>query len=81
MQRIIDEGTSVCLAHEFEGKNDWKVFVFDMGAGGFSTAILEIGEGVFEVKETSGSIHPCSEAFDLRLMNCLADEFEESHRN
>jgi len=78
VERTIDEATAACLAYGQNKNNDEKIFVFDLGGGSLSISILEIGEGVFEVKATKGSIHLGGEAFDLRMMNYLIDEFKKT---
>ena len=75
--RIINEPTAASLAYGLEKKKEEKVIVFDLGGGTFDVSILEIGEGVFEVKSTSGDTHLGGEDFDLRLIDYLADEFKK----
>jgi molecular chaperone DnaK len=58
-------------------KGDRKIAVFDLGGGTFDISILEIGEGVFEVKSTNGDTHLGGEDFDLRIIDYLADEFKK----
>jgi molecular chaperone DnaK len=73
--RIINEPTAASLAYGLDKKKEEKIAVFDLGGGTFDISILEIGEGVFEVKATNGDTHLGGEDFDLRLINYLADEF------
>ena len=75
--RIINEPTAASLAYGLDKKSDEKIAVFDLGGGTFDISILEIGEGVFEVKATNGDTHLGGEDFDLRLINYLADEFKK----
>ena len=77
VQRIINEPTAASLAYGLDKKNDEKIVVFDLGGGTFDVSILEIGDGVFEVKATSGDTHLGGEDFDLRLVDYLADEFKK----
>jgi molecular chaperone DnaK len=74
--RIINEPTAASLAYGLDKKKEEKIAVFDLGGGTFDISILEIGEGVFEVKATNGDTHLGGEDFDLRLINYLADEFK-----
>jgi len=75
--RIINEPTAASLAYGLEGKKDQKIAVFDLGGGTFDISILEIGDGVFEVKSTNGDTHLGGEDFDLRLIEYLADTFRK----
>ncbi len=75
--RIINEPTAASLAYGLDKKAEEKIAVFDLGGGTFDVSILEIGEGVFEVKATNGDTHLGGEDFDLRLINYLADEFKK----
>jgi len=75
--RIINEPTAASLAYGLDKKKDEKIAVFDLGGGTFDISILEIGEGVFEVKATHGDTHLGGEDFDLRLIDYLADEFRK----
>jgi molecular chaperone DnaK len=75
--RIINEPTAASLAYGLDKKNDEKIVVFDLGGGTFDVSVLEIGDGVFEVKATSGDTHLGGEDFDLRLVDFLADEFKK----
>ncbi len=73
VQRIINEPTAASLAYGLDKKKDEKIAVFDLGGGTFDISILEIGEGVFEVKSTNGDTHLGGEDFDLRVIDYLAD--------
>ena len=75
--RIINEPTAASLAYGMDKKKEEKIAVFDLGGGTFDISILEIGEGVFEVKSTNGDTHLGGEDFDLRVINYLADEFKK----
>ncbi len=75
VERIINEPTAAALAYGLDKKGDRKIAVFDLGGGTFDISILEIGEGVFEVKSTNGDTHLGGEDFDLRIIDYLADEF------
>jgi molecular chaperone DnaK len=75
--RIINEPTAASLAYGMDKKSEEKIVVFDLGGGTFDVSILEIGEGVFEVKSTNGDTHLGGEDFDLRLIDFLADEFRK----
>jgi len=75
--RIINEPTAASLAYGLDKKREEKIVVFDLGGGTFDVSILEIGEGVFEVKATNGDTHLGGEDFDLRLIDYLADEFKK----
>ncbi|UCH21253.1 MAG: molecular chaperone DnaK [Deltaproteobacteria bacterium] len=77
VQRIINEPTAASLAYGLDKKKEEKIAVFDLGGGTFDISILEIGEGVFEVKATNGDTHLGGEDFDLRLIDYLADEFKK----
>jgi molecular chaperone DnaK len=77
VQRIINEPTAASLAYGLDKKDEQKIAVFDLGGGTFDVSILEIGEGVFEVKSTNGDTHLGGEDFDLRLIDYLADEFKK----
>jgi molecular chaperone DnaK len=75
--RIINEPTSASLAYGLEKKKDEKIAVFDLGGGTFDISILELGDGVFEVKATNGDTFLGGEDFDQRVMDYLADEFKK----
>ncbi|MBW2296072.1 MAG: molecular chaperone DnaK [Deltaproteobacteria bacterium] len=74
--RIINEPTAASLAYGLDKRKEEKIAVFDLGGGTFDVSILEIGEGVFEVKATNGDTHLGGEDFDLRVIDFLADEFK-----
>ena len=75
--RIINEPTAASLAYGLDKKKEEKIAVFDLGGGTFDVSVLEIGDGVFEVKSTNGDTHLGGEDFDLRLIDYLADEFKK----
>ncbi|MBW2057481.1 MAG: molecular chaperone DnaK [Deltaproteobacteria bacterium] len=75
VKRIINEPTAASLAYGLEKKKDEKIAVFDLGGGTFDISILELGDGVFEVKSTNGNTHLGGEDFDQRIIDYLADEF------
>jgi molecular chaperone DnaK len=77
--RIINEPTAACLAYGLEKKKEGLVAVFDLGGGTFDISILEIGEGVFEVKATSGNTFLGGEDFDMRIVDYIAEEFKKEH--
>lgn len=76
VQRIINEPTAAALAYGLDKKKEEKIAVFDLGGGTFDISILEIGDGVFEVKATNGDTFLGGEDFDMRIVNWLADEFK-----
>ncbi|MFM9837461.1 MAG: molecular chaperone DnaK [Cyclobacteriaceae bacterium] len=77
VKRIINEPTAAALAYGMDKKNkDMKIAVYDLGGGTFDVSILELGDGVFEVKSTNGDVHLGGDDFDMRVMNWLADEFK-----
>ena len=75
--RIINEPTAASLAYGLDKKTEEKIAVFDLGGGTFDVSILEIGDGVFEVKSTNGDTHLGGEDFDLRIIDYLAAEFKK----
>ena len=77
--RIINEPTASSLAYGLEKKKSEKIAVYDFGGGTFDISILEIGEGVFEVKSTNGDTHLGGDDLDERVMNYLAEEFIKEH--
>ena len=79
VKRIINEPTAAALAYGLEKKKNEKVAVFDLGGGTFDISILEIGEGVFEVKSTNGDTHLGGDDFDMVIMDFIADEFKKSN--
>ena len=77
--RIINEPTAAALSYGLEKKEGKMIAVFDLGGGTFDISILEIGDGVFEVKSTNGDTFLGGEDFDLTLVNFLADEFKKDN--
>ncbi|MBB5021318.1 molecular chaperone DnaK [Desulfurispira natronophila] len=75
--RIINEPTAAALAYGLDSKEDETVAVFDLGGGTFDISVLEISEGVFEVKSTNGDTHLGGEDFDQRIIDYVADEFRK----
>ncbi|MEW5734109.1 MAG: molecular chaperone DnaK [Thermodesulfobacteriota bacterium] len=75
--RIINEPTAASLAYGLDKKKEEKIAVFDLGGGTYDISILEIAEGVFEVKSTNGDTHLGGEDFDLRVIDYLAEEFRK----
>ncbi len=75
--RIINEPTAASLAYGLDKKKSGTVVVYDLGGGTFDVSILEVGDGVFEVKSTNGDTHLGGEDFDLRIIDFLADEFKK----
>ena len=77
--RIINEPTAAALAYGLDKKKNETILVFDLGGGTFDVSILEVGDGVFEVKSTSGDTHLGGDDFDKILVDWLADEFKKSN--
>ena len=77
--RVINEPTAAALAYGLDKKNEELIAIFDLGGGTFDVSILEIGDGVFEVKSTNGDTHLGGEDFDLRIIEYLADEFKKDY--
>ena len=77
--RIINEPTAACLAYGLEKKKEGIIAVFDLGGGTFDISILEIGDGVFEVKATAGDTFLGGEDFDMRIVDYIAEEFKKEH--
>ena len=75
--RIINEPTAASLAYGLDKKKDETIAVYDLGGGTFDISILQLGEGVFEVKATNGDTHLGGDDFDLRIIDWLADEFRK----
>jgi molecular chaperone DnaK len=75
VKRIVNEPTAAALAYGLEKKKDEKVAVFDLGGGTFDISILELGDGVFEVRSTNGDTHLGGDDFDQRVIDFLAEEF------
>src|ERR1700748_585476 len=74
--RIINEPTAAARAYGLDKKKDEKIAVFDLGGGTYDISVLELAEGVFEVKSTNGDTHLGGDDFDERVINWLADEFK-----
>lgn len=79
VKRIINEPTAASLAYGLEKKKNEKIAVFDLGGGTFDVSILEIGEGVFEVKSTNGDTHLGGDDFDKVLIDYIAEDFQKSN--
>jgi len=77
VKRIINEPTAAALAYGLESKKDEKIAVFDLGGGTFDVSVLELGDGVFEVKSTNGDTHLGGEDFDNRIVNHFIEEFKK----
>lgn len=77
--RILNEPTAAALAYGLDKKNVHTIAVYDLGGGTFDISILELGEGVYEVKATNGDSHLGGDDFDKRLLDFLADEFKKEH--
>lgn len=75
--RIINEPTAAALAYGLDKKNDEKILVFDLGGGTFDVSILEVGDGVFEVKSTSGDTKLGGDDFDEKIMEWMVEEFRK----
>src|SRR4051812_40611125 len=75
--RIINEPTAASLAYGLDKKKDETIAVYDLGGGTFDISILQLGEGVFEVKSTNGDTHLGGDDFDQRIIDWLADEFRK----
>ncbi len=78
--RIINEPTAAALAYGLDKKNSQTIAVYDLGGGTFDVTILEIDDGLFEVKSTNGDTFLGGEDFDMRIVNYLADEFRKEHQ-
>jgi molecular chaperone DnaK len=77
--RIINEPTAAALAYGLDKKKDQTIAVYDLGGGTFDISILEIGEGVFEVKATNGDTHLGGDDFDQRVIDWIGEEFKKEH--
>src|SRR5579872_2013675 len=77
--RIINEPTAAALAYGLDKKNAHTIAVYDLGGGTFDISILELGEGVYEVKSTNGDTHLGGDDFDQKIVNYLADEFKKEN--
>jgi molecular chaperone DnaK len=78
VQRIINEPTAAALAYGLDKKKDEEIAVYDLGGGTFDVSILEIGDGVFEVKATNGDTHLGGDDFDQRVIEWIAEEFKKN---
>ncbi|MDH7568989.1 MAG: molecular chaperone DnaK [Armatimonadota bacterium] len=78
VRRIINEPTAASLAYGLDKKSNETILVFDLGGGTFDVSVLEVGEGVFEVKSTAGDTHLGGDDWDERLVNYIADEFQKN---
>lgn len=79
VERIINEPTAAALAYGLDKKNNEKIAVYDLGGGTFDISILELGDGVFEVKSTNGDTHLGGDDFDERIVDYIADEFRKDN--
>lgn len=79
VMRILNEPTAAALSYGLDKKNVHTIAVYDLGGGTFDISILELGEGVYEVKSTNGDTHLGGDDFDKRLLDFLADEFKKEH--
>lgn len=77
--RIINEPTAAALAYGLDKKENQKIAVYDLGGGTFDISILELGEGVFEVRSTNGDTHLGGDDFDQKIIDWMADEFKKSN--
>jgi molecular chaperone DnaK len=77
--RIINEPTAAALAYGLDKETDQTILVFDLGGGTFDVSVLDIGEGVFEVKSTSGNTHLGGDDWDQRVIDWLVSEFKNAH--
>ena len=77
--RVINEPTAAALAYGLDKKGEELIAIFDLGGGTFDVSILEIGDGVFEVKSTNGDTHLGGEDFDQRIIDFLAEEFKKDY--
>src|SRR2546428_787337 len=75
--RIINEPTAAALAYGLDKKTNEKILVFDLGGGTYDVSILEVGDGVFEVKSTNGDTHLGGDDYDHRIVDWVADEFKK----
>ena len=79
VKRIINEPTAAALAYGLEKNEDQKIVVFDLGGGTFDVSVLELGDGVFEVKSTNGDTHLGGEDFDNIIVNYILDDFKKEN--
>src|SRR6185295_18357749 len=77
--RIINEPTAAALAYGLDKENDLTILVFDLGGGTFDVSVLELGEGVFEVKSTAGNTHLGGDDWDQRVIDWMIGEFKNAH--
>lgn len=77
VKRIINEPTAAALAYGLDKKKEEKIVVYDLGGGTFDVSVLELGEGVFEVKSTNGDTHLGGDDFDQKIIDWIADEFKK----
>src|SRR5207248_2007036 len=77
--RIINEPTAASLAYGLDKKKDERIAVYDLGGGTFDISMLELGDGVFEVKSTNGDTHLGGDDFDQRVITWMADEFRKEY--
>ena len=77
--RIVNEPTAAALAYGLDKKKDEVIAVYDLGGGTFDISVLEIGDGVFEVKSTNGDTHLGGDDFDQKIIEWIADEFRKEH--
>jgi len=77
--RIVNEPTAAALAYGLDKKSDEQIAVYDLGGGTFDISILELGQGVFEVKATNGDTHLGGDDFDQRVIEWIAEEFKKEH--
>ncbi|NQV36632.1 MAG: molecular chaperone DnaK [Candidatus Marinimicrobia bacterium] len=78
VRRIINEPTAAALAYGMDKKHDEKIAVFDLGGGTFDISVLELGDGVFEVKSTNGDTHLGGDDFDQKVIDWIVNEFKKS---
>ncbi len=78
VRRIINEPTAAALAYGLEKNEDQKIVVFDLGGGTFDVSVLELGDGVFEVKSTNGDTHLGGEDFDNKIVDYVLDDFKSN---
>ena len=79
MLRIINEPTASSLAYGLDKKKDEMIAVYDLGGGTFDISILDVGDGVFEVRSTNGDTFLGGDDFDQRIIDCVADEFKREN--
>jgi len=78
VERIVNEPTAAALAYGLDKKSDEKIAVFDLGGGTFDVSILELGDGVFEVKSTNGDTHLGGDDFDHKIIDWMVDKFKQA---